>query len=619
MTLSKIDEAIKLAESLVADKCRGSFWFYCKKLAPDFYIEGRTHLKILCDTLQSIYEERLLNDNGEPYKKLIIQMPPRHGKSRTLIMFVSWILGKKETNKIITTSFNDSAASDFSRYTRDTITQTKNTQDGWVFSDIFSAKIKYGNASFQKWALEGQFFNYIGSGVRGTITSKGGNCFPAGTMIYTPSGYKDIACLQNNERVLSYNHERNKTEWKKIKATKQRVSNRLVTITLPCGDSLTATSDHRIFLSGKGYTEIENACVGDNVKVLESPKSQHKRQFDCRLPSLSCDTSQIESKSIQNTRSEIVYDIQVEDNNNFFANGILVHNCLIIDDPIKGAENAYNELDLDRTWQWYTGTFMSRGEHPIEILCQTPWASKDLGGRLIAQEPELWYLLSMPACTDGEMLCPDILNHKEYLRLKKTGDENIIRANYDMIRLDVKGSLYGSGLQTYTELPENIDARCGYTDTADEGQDYLCAIVGVKSGMDLFITDVLYTQDAQETTEPQTVDLIRVNDTRDMIVESNSGGRAFARNIDRMLREKGSLCSIDWFHQGANKVSRINTNASIVKSHVFFPEDWATRWPEFYLAMISYQRTGKNKHDDAPDCVTGLCEKFLVEEGYGCY
>jgi hypothetical protein len=32
------------------------------------------------------------------------------------------------------------------------------------------------------------------------------------------------------------------------------------------------------------------------------------------------------------------------------------------------------------------------------------------------------------------------------------------------------------------------------------------------------------------------------------------------------------------------------------------------RWPEFATAINKYQREGKNAHDDAPDCLTGVYE-----------
>ena len=56
------------------------------------------------------------------------------------------------------------------------------------------------------------------------------------------------------------------------------------------------------------------------------------------------------------------------------------------------------------------------------------------------------------------------------------------------------------------------------------------------------------------------------------------------------------------------------TNASTVQKYILFPEDWAVRWPEFYYAVMTYQKEGKNKHDDGPDMLTGLIEK---NEGLG--
>ena len=55
---------------------RREFWEYCKLKAPDFYMEERPFLKDLCSTLQSFYES--------VGRVMIINMPPRYGKSRTV-------------------------------------------------------------------------------------------------------------------------------------------------------------------------------------------------------------------------------------------------------------------------------------------------------------------------------------------------------------------------------------------------------------------------------------------------------------------------------------------------------------------------------------------------------
>lgn len=178
-----------------------------------------------------------------------------------------------------------------------------------------------------------------------------------------------------------------------------------------------------------------------------------------------------------------------------------------------------------------------------------------------------------------------------------------------MVRMDIKGRLY-SGFKTYSELPTDTQGSVAYCDTADEGKDYLCSIHALQKDSYFYITDIVYTQEAQETTEKLVVDAIANNHTKDMMIESNNGGRAFARNIQRLIQETGSRCRVQWFHQSKNKQARILTNASLVQEYVIFPHNWAIRWPQFYNDMVNYQRQGKNSHDDAPDAVTGIVESY---------
>jgi predicted phage terminase large subunit-like protein len=142
------------------------------------------HLHEYCSVLQAFYEDRIVWKNKKwkivdepiPSKSchmLFIEMPPRHGKSRTLTMFISWVLGLNQRAKFIYTSYNDDVASDMSRYVRDTITQDKLDASDFVYSDIFDAQLQKDNKSIMKWALEGQYFNMIAAGREGSVTSKG--------------------------------------------------------------------------------------------------------------------------------------------------------------------------------------------------------------------------------------------------------------------------------------------------------------------------------------------------------------------------------------------------------------------------------------------------------------
>lgn len=455
---------------------RRNFWYYCQILSPDFYVEERVHLKVLCESLQALYEGKLLSPEGIPYRKMMINIPPQHGKSRTLINFCQWILGKNNEERIIQCSYNDTAAHDFARYTRDGIQEVK-LEDEMVYSDIFpTTKIKHGDASYEKWALEGQHFNYLGAGIGGSITGKGGT-------------------------------------------------------------------------------------------------------------------------------------------------------VLIVDDPVKSAEIAFNENALEKIWQWYTGTFLSRvsakdGE-PIEIIVMTRWAKKDLCGYILnSSEASKWYVIKYQAYNSetDSMLCPTLLSKPRYETLKKLQPTEILEANYNQEPIDVKGRLYSS-FKTYTQLPCDEKGNllftkiANYTDTADEGEDFLCSICYGAYNGEAYILDVIYTKDPMEITEPAVAEMLNRNKIKDADIESNSGGKGFARQVQRILREtyQSYLCVINWFHQTQNKQARILTNASWVQQHIYFPVNWADRWPLYYSAMNSFQKEGKNKNDDAPDATTGVAEKAGIK------
>ena len=88
---------------------------------------------------------------------------------------------------------------------------------------------------------------------------------------------------------------------------------------------------------------------------------------------------------------ERVYDIQVEGTHCFFAGSVLVHNCLIIDDPFKDRQEADSDTVRNSTWDWYTDVAMTRLAPGGGILIiNTRWHDDDLSGRLLAMmnDPE---------------------------------------------------------------------------------------------------------------------------------------------------------------------------------------------------------------------------------------
>lgn len=297
---------------------------------------------------------------------------------------------------------------------------------------------------------------------------------------------------------------------------------------------------------------------------------------------------------------------------------------MIIDDLIKNAEEANNENVKEKHWEWFTNTMLSRLEEGGKIVViMTRWASDDLAGKVLEwceNKKKRYKHISMKALIDKDkkqMLCKEVLSYESYMDKVSAMGEDIASANYQQEPIDLKGCLYSS-FKTYAELPKNDDGSLlftsisAYCDTADEGDDSLCNIIYGEYNNEAYILDVIYTKEPMEITENKVAKAYYENGVNRALIESNNGGKGFARSVKNKLKDVygSNKTVIKWFHQSQNKVARILTNSSWVMEHIYYPTNWRDKWPEFYKAMVKYQREGKNKHDDAPDAITGVAEQF---------
>jgi len=109
---------------------------------------------------------------------------------------------------------------------------------------------------------------------------------------------------------------------------------------------------------------------------------------------------------------------------------------LIIDDPVKNAEEANSLTMREKTWQWYTSTAYTRLEPGgALILIQTRWHEDDLAGRVLNQSKETgetWDVLNLPAIAeDGDIL-------------GRTVGEALWPERFDLEALEIKRRVLGS-------------------------------------------------------------------------------------------------------------------------------------------------------------------------------
>ncbi len=309
--------------------------------------------------------------------------------------------------------------------------------------------------------------------------------------------------------------------------------------------------------------------------------------------------------------------------------------CFILDDLYKDAMEAQSPVVRGNCWEWYTSVVRTRMHNTSrELIVFTRWHEEDLIGQLMRSERcrmlntwsdinnvenGEWLYLNYEALkasprteldprNEGEALWPE-QQSAELLHTKRNLDPVRFEAMYQGHPTAREGLLYSDKFQEYDTLPRDIVLRGNYTDTADLGEDYLASICySVDSDGLIYITDVVYTQEAMETSERQVAEMLTQNDTRRAIIESNNGGRGFARAIGRLAPK----VHIEWFHQSGNKEARILSNSATVLHLVRMPRGWHLRWPEFYAHLTTYKRLFRaNRHDDAADALTGVVEREI--------
>lgn len=302
--------------------------------------------------------------------------------------------------------------------------------------------------------------------------------------------------------------------------------------------------------------------------------------------------------------------------------------AIMIDDPIK-PEDAASDLVRERVNQRFENTIRNRvnsRKTPIIIIMQR-LHEHDLCGYLQEIEPDTWTVLSLPVIQTnpetGEEYALWPMKHslEELYKLREINPV-VFETQYMQNPMPTEGLMYHE-FKTYQniELPSGNKAhqRWCYVDTADTGSDYLCAICFINTPEVIYVTDVLYTQLPMEKTEVMLAKMLTENSIVECLIESNNGGRQFARNVKRITRVdlRNFKTVINTFTQTKNKAARIFSNSALVNSDVAFPENWDKKWREFYNAITTYRKDNKKKstHDDAPDALTGVVEMHSRKAG----
>lgn len=116
------------------------------------------HLNLLCEKLEAV-------ERGE-IRRLMVFMPPRHGKSEVVSKkFPAWFLGRNPDKEIIISSYSADLAYDFSRIARNTFRE-------WG-PKLWGLNLADDSGAVGRWGIQGYRGGIVAAGVGGPITGRG--------------------------------------------------------------------------------------------------------------------------------------------------------------------------------------------------------------------------------------------------------------------------------------------------------------------------------------------------------------------------------------------------------------------------------------------------------------
>lgn len=313
---------------------------------------------------------------------------------------------------------------------------------------------------------------------------------------------------------------------------------------------------------------------------------------------------------------------------------------LIADDLIGSIEEAMNKDRLLNAWSKVDNNMIPRAKEKCKLLwCGTRWSMIDpIGLRedLLKNDEGFksrrYKIIDLPALNDKDESNFDysygVGFSTEYYRQRRSSFErnNDIQswqAQYMTQPIERAGAVFEAGdMRMYNgDLPETApDRTFMVVDPAWGGGDFVSAPVCKQYGEDIYVCDVVYTNDDKSVSQPTIAQIAAYNGVDKIQIEANKMTDDFRIGIDDALKRIEYHCPVIAKPAPNNiaKEQRIFDKAPDIKEHFIFLEDGKRNKPYtlFMQNVFSFKILGNNKHDDAPDSLSMAAEEAFPKKVY---
>ena len=172
---------------------------------------------------------------------------------------------------------------------------------------------------------------------------------------------------------------------------------------------------------------------------------------------------------------------------------------LLIDDPVKGREEADSERMQELTWDWYTNDAYTRLMKGASIvLIQTRWHELDLAGRLLEAQKhggDQWEVIHFPAINaQGDALWPEMFPVPTLEQIRRVVMERVWNSLYQGDPTPESGTYFKREWLRYAPRPPmermRIYAASDYATRHDAGDWTVHVVVGITPSDDIHILQI---------------------------------------------------------------------------------------------------------------------------------
>jgi predicted phage terminase large subunit-like protein len=306
------------------------------------------------------------------------------------------------------------------------------------------------------------------------------------------------------------------------------------------------------------------------------------------------------------------------------------YNLAILDDPLKNDEEARSRTIRDKIWNWWQGTFISRGEPGRKIVVvMSRWNVDDLIGRLKVEHAGLRIrVLTLPALAEeddplgrepGEALCPERYTREDLLDFREATGSYIFSAQYqqspipdggamlDMAkagRYDLTANGYELGNRKLASSEALIFTCVDLAATTTTRADYtVAATFGVTRESDLMVLDV-HRVKAEAADHLSVIDQVyRKHKPTWIGIEKATFGISL---IQAGMRAGLPIRPLE--HGGRDKITRAESARVMLDGgHVWLPRT-ASWLHELEKELAEFPN---GRHDDQVDVVAYACGEVL--------